>query len=498
MRILLVQPAPFEERRLGLENTVWRSEPVSLTSIAAMVPEHEVKILDMRIEKPNALPELMSTWRPDIVGTTAMTTDAYQAQAVLRLARQIVPQALTVIGGHHCTMNTESYYVDWVDAIVKGEGELLFREIVDRWEAAGPTARGTARLDGLQGLDVRLPDGTRWRGGKARNAPSLDALPAPARHLISQYHGQYFFLAAKPMASLFTSRGCSFDCNFCAIWEFYDRRTRFLSADVIADRMAACTEPFIFLLDDNFMTRVDRLERLATVLEQRKIKKFWMTQGRSDFIANNPELVARLAGVGLMGVLSGYETNNADALEGLRKRSTLDNNTRAARILKDNGIISTGIFMVRPEFEKKDFDELYDYIEQLGVAIPLVTILTPLPGTEMWKKHRHELLTEDFRLFDLLHAVTPTRLPREEFYRNYVAWRRVGKTSMRNFFDRKTMMKRWPFYLRALPNFPGMVVNRVRYQRIQFDHRSYLRDEAGIISERAQGAPPPEVSLASK
>ncbi|MBM4366473.1 MAG: cobalamin-dependent protein [Deltaproteobacteria bacterium] len=495
MRILLVQPAPFEERRLGLENTVWRSEPVSLTSIAAMVPDHEVRILDMRCEKPSVLPEVLSGWQPDIVGTTAMTTDAYQAQAVLRLAKQIVPGALTLIGGHHCTLNTASYYVDWVDAAVLGEGELVFKEIVERWGRE----RSTRALEGLQGTDVRLPDGTRSKNGKAKNAPNLDHLPAPARHLVEQYRGQYFFLAAKPMASIFTSRGCSFDCNFCAIWEFYDRRTRFLSAEVIADRMAACEEPFIFLLDDNFMTRADRLEKLASELERRKIKKFFMTQGRSDFIAEHPELIARLARVGLMGVLSGYETNDEKALEGLRKRNTLDNNIKAAKILKDNGVISTGIFMVRPEFDRDDFAGLFEYIESLGVAIPLVTILTPLPGTEMWKKYREDLLTEDFRLFDLLHAVTSTKLPREEFYKEYVAWKRVGRTSMKAWFNRKTMLKRWDFYLRAAPNFPEMIWKRVRYQRIQFDPQSYLRDEVGIIrSNHSPRRPVDEVSLASK
>ena len=159
----------------------------------------------------------------------------------------------------------------------------------------------------------------------------------------------YFYILAQPMGSIFTSRGCSFDCNFCAIWEFYDRKTRFLSAKGIADRMEAMDQEFIFLLDDNFLSRTDRLWALADELESRGIKKYWMSQGRSDFVAKNPELMHRLASVGMTGLLSGYESNAQDALEHLRKRGNVEANVEAARILRDAGIISTGIFMVRPD-----------------------------------------------------------------------------------------------------------------------------------------------------
>ena len=70
MRILLVQPAPFEPGRLGLENSLWLSEPVALTSIAAMVPDHEVRILDLRIDPDITLNETLLEFRPNLVGVT--------------------------------------------------------------------------------------------------------------------------------------------------------------------------------------------------------------------------------------------------------------------------------------------------------------------------------------------------------------------------------------------------------------------------------------------
>jgi radical SAM superfamily enzyme YgiQ (UPF0313 family) len=485
MRILLVQPAPFEDARLGLENTFWLSEPVGLTSIGTMVKDaHEVRILDMRLEEPAKLPETLREFKPDIVGTTAMTTDAYQAKAVMMLARQLLPDCLTVMGGHHATFMPEFYEEAYVDVVVQGEGEITFEELVNIWDGALATGDkpDTRLLATLQGARVHLPDGS-WTEGSKPKWREIDDFPAPDRNLIQQYKGEYFFLAAKPLASIFTSRGCSFDCNFCAIWEFYDRKTRFLSAKNIADQMEACEEDFIFLLDDNFLTNHTRLERLCEELEERQLGKYWMTQGRTDFIAKYPELIERLSNVGLTGVLSGYETNDEDALAGLNKRNTLENNRAAAKILRKNGILSTGIFMVRPDFDVEDFDALYDYIADLGVTFPLVTILTPLPGTEMFRKYRDQLLTEDFRLYDLLHPVIPTKLPRDEFYKNFTRSVSVYRKSRNGWLTPKVAWKRRDFLRKLIPGMPRTIIQGLKYQKIQFDYKSYLRDEAGIIED---------------
>ena len=66
LRILLVMPTPFENGRLGLENVIWLSEPVGLTAIAAAVaPEHEIRILDLRLEEEDALGKTLAAARPE-------------------------------------------------------------------------------------------------------------------------------------------------------------------------------------------------------------------------------------------------------------------------------------------------------------------------------------------------------------------------------------------------------------------------------------------------
>ena len=344
---------------------MWLSEPVALTSIAAMVTDrHEVRILDLRLEPEDVLARTLSSFRPDIVGTTSMTTDAYQAKAVLRMARRMVPEALTVIGGHMPTLSPAEFDEDYVDVVVQGEGELTFREIVDRW--VDQRAHGDRTFAGICGTRWRDPTGVRRVEGKRPQTVDLDALPAPERSLIDAYRGRYFYTAVRPIASIFTSRGCSFDCNFCAIWEFYERRVRYLSAAKIVDQMEACEERFIFVLDDNFLVNKRRLNELCDEMERRGLRKYWMTQGRTDFVADNPDLIRRLAKNGLCGLLSGYETNDDDQLAALRKKSTYDKNIRANRLMAELGIWSTGIFMVRPDYTEAQFDSLYEYSPHPG------------------------------------------------------------------------------------------------------------------------------------
>ncbi|MEE2902803.1 MAG: radical SAM protein [Myxococcota bacterium] len=481
MKVLLVQPAPFEPGRLGLENVLWMSEPVALTQLAGtLLPEHEVKILDMRLEPEMVLNETLLEFKPDLVGSTSMTTDCYQAKAILQVAKQTLGDTcFTIVGGHHPTLAPQDFENEVVDCMCLGEGEETFLELIKHLDAGGDP-RQLSHIDGLRYRDA---DGNYHTTSKRSQMRELDTLPLPARHLLPErYRKEYFFAVANPMASMETSRGCSFDCNFCAIWEFYDRKTRYMSAEAICDRLEKIPEDYVFFLDDNFLSDKKRLEALCDEIERRGIKKYYGTQGRTDFMVANPELMKRLSDIGFMMILSGYESNSDNNLDALRKRNTADNNRKAIEMLRKLGIVSTGIFMARQDFSEEDFDNLYEIINDMGVAIPLVVIHTPLPGTQLWREREHELLTRDSRFFDLLHSVLPTKLPRETFYKKFVAQNDATWPALRKGLT--AAMRRKPkFFLKSIPGTVRFLKRIQQYRPIASDYESHLRDEIGIIPQ---------------
>ena len=156
MRILLVQPAPFEPGRIGLENSLWLSEPVALAQLAAMVPEHDVRILDMRLEPDLVLNDTLLEFRPDVVGVTSMTTDAYQALSILTVAKGTLgANVFTIVGGHHPTLAPHEFEHRDLDTVCIGEGEDTFAELIAHLSAG----RSRHELDAIAGLHYRGPDG---------------------------------------------------------------------------------------------------------------------------------------------------------------------------------------------------------------------------------------------------------------------------------------------------------------------------------------------------
>ncbi len=407
MKILLIQP-PKAPLTLGGED-VFIYEPLALEYVASGVaPDHDVRILDMRFGQ--SLQDVLQSWQPQVVGLTAYTV---HVNVVRRLCEQIKswnPRVLTVIGGHHATVVPEDFLSPAVDVVVIGEGVLTFAEVVARFEKGGA-------FDGIAG--IAFANRNRMSRTEPRPMPELDTFPQPARHLTAQYRPHYYSEWMKPLASMRTSKGCPFRCNFCALWKLTGGRYMRRSPEKVVQELASINEPYVFFSDDESLVDAARMKTLAELIRAAGIKKRYFLYGRSDTIARHPDLLELWRNVGLERVFVGFEFFREDDLAFINKGSSAADNEKAARILADLGLEVYASFIVRPEFTRQDFAAFAPYCRKLRLRFATFAVLTPLPGTDLMEQVKDRLITRNYDLFDFIHTLLPTALPIDEFYREF-------------------------------------------------------------------------------
>lgn len=408
MKVLLVEPpiSPYDI----ITGVAGLPEPLALETIAApLLANHEVHILDLRIE-PDALDRYLAEIQPQVVGVGSVTANLHLAKQILRRAKEFNPATLTMIGGHHVTFKPEDAAESFIDIIVKGEADQSALQVIEAFEQG----QAYHHINGL----VINHQGLQHTTGNPELL-EMDTLPLPARHLVARYRQHYFQRAYRPIVSLNTSRGCPNRCDFCSLWKMNQGKYRVRSADLVVDEIEGLTEGFIDFIDDNSLEDIPRTQRLADLLIERGISKRLKLYGRADTVVNHPELIARLSAAGMEMLLVGFESVREDKLKNWNKRSTLELNRRAIEILQRNQVRVISYFVVDPDFEKKDFEALRQYVDEMDLLAPIFTILVPFPGTNLYAQQAKNIHYADYRLFDFFHTVFQTRLPLPEFYEQF-------------------------------------------------------------------------------
>jgi radical SAM superfamily enzyme YgiQ (UPF0313 family) len=158
------------------------------------------------------------------------------------------------------------------------------------------------------------------------------------------------------------------------------------------------------------------MDRLADLIEAAGIRKNYFLYGRVDTIVNHPELFAKWARIGLAQVFVGMEDFSDERLTAMNKGTTAAQQAEAVRILREAGVMMYASYMVDPDYTEKDFAALKAHVRAMKHSCATFTVLTPLPGTELYEANRNRLLSTRPELFDMLHSLLPTRLPAEKFY----------------------------------------------------------------------------------
>ncbi|ARP68678.1 hopanoid C-3 methylase HpnR [Streptomyces pluripotens] len=405
MRLLLVHPSSLMYSEIFL-----RLEPLGLERVAAAARAagHEVRVVDLQVLRHGDLRRTVTAFQPEAVGFSLnYLANIPEAIDLARAVKQAAAGCFVFFGGHSVSFVAEDVLEqagDAVDAVVRGEGEPAVGPLLEAVRDGG--------VDGVPGIVT-----TGGRGPAPGMLHSIDR-PRPARDLMA-HRRRYFIGELDPCASIEFTRGCPWDCSFCSAWTFYGRSYRKASPEAAAEELASIREPNVFIVDDVAFIRPEHGDAIAAEVERRRVRKRYYLETRSDVLLRNTEVFERWTRLGLKYMFLGMEAIDAEGLDLYRKRVSPDDNFRALETARTLGISVAINLIVDPAWDT----ERFRIIREFALAVPEIvhlTVMTPYPGTEIWHTESRRLTTRDYRLFDIQHAVVPTTLPLDEFYRELV------------------------------------------------------------------------------
>jgi magnesium-protoporphyrin IX monomethyl ester (oxidative) cyclase len=227
-----------------------------------------------------------------------------------------------------------------------------------------------------------------------------------------------------PCASIEFSRGCPWDCAFCSAWTFYGRSYRVKSPEAAAEELAEIREPGVFIVDDVAFIRAEHGLAIADAIARRGLKKRYYLETRADVLLRHKEVFRRWCDLGLEFIFIGVEAIDEDGLTRFRKRVPLGQNFEALEFARSLGLNVAINIIAEPDWDRDRFRVIREWCLEIPEIVN-ISVSTPYPGTELWHTQSAGLTTRDYRLFDIQHAVLPTRLPLDEFYEELVATQRV-------------------------------------------------------------------------
>lgn len=406
-KVLFVHPSCLMYSEVYL-----RLEPLGLELVAESVRKagNSVRLLDLQAFTHQDYFKLVDQWRPDAIGFSLnYLANIPEVVDLAKETRRRLPECFIFAGGHSASFTAKEIlkHADGaIDCVVRGEGEGVAPALV------AAAADDPERVHSLPGVISLHGDGP-----APRLIESLDAIH-PARDLLANRR-KYFIGVLDPAASIEFTRGCPWDCVFCSAWTFYGRSYRQMNPESIAADLASIREPGVFIVDDVAFIHPEHGMAIGREIERRGVKKQYYLETRGDVLLRNKEVFAYWKRLGLEYIFLGLEALDDEGLKLHRKRTTMGKNFEALECARSIGITAAINIIADPNWDERQFAIIREWAFSVPEIVHL-TVNTPYPGTETWVTESRRFTTRDYRLFDVQHAVLPTKLPLDKFYRELV------------------------------------------------------------------------------
>jgi len=380
-KLILINPWN-QHTKYGLYDTHSISPPLALGIIAALTPpDWDIEILDENFDE-------FKFKEADLVGITAVTANinrAYERSSIYRKAG--IP---TVIGGIHASMLADEA-ANFFDVVLIGEAESAWRHLINDFEKDSLKSRYQGEL---------LP---------------MVNMPIPRRDL---FHPSYAY------ANIQTTRGCPMNCDFCSVHTFNGSRYRQRPVEDVLDELETIPQDLVYFVDDNIIgysrQSAERAISLFKGMIERGIKKDWYCQASLN-VADNEEVLKYAAESGCRMILIGIESEKEEQLQEVNKKLNLKMGIEKYQEVFDRihkyGICVLGALIYGLDSDsKQDLFDRTQFAIDSGMDAMQATIVTPLPGTSLFRRIEKEnrLLSTNFPDdWKANHPLTMTDLEQE-------------------------------------------------------------------------------------
>jgi len=347
----------------------------SISAYAKSKGYNDISLIDMRkIKGWQSFKKKISQKQPGVIGISFMSCDFNAANKAIDCIKEVSTDCKIVVGGVHPSVATEEVAANnRIDYIIVGEGEISFAKLLNDIENDSNSSRIII-------------------GEK----PDLNELPFEDRELydyntsikFTNFPGFY----KAPMVSMVASRGCPFNCAFCAphAKTIFGPKVRYQSVDNVIQEIGELYEKYKFkslaFYDYSFFLNKDWMHEFCDKFDKIGFKTQIWANCRADLICSNEKGIKRLKDIGLRMIAIGMESGSQKILDFLKKGTTVEQNIRAAQICKNNGIAVRGLFMLGiPTETKEDVRATINLIRKIQPDIYSFSYFTPMPGTFLFE-----------------------------------------------------------------------------------------------------------------
>ncbi|MFC1848654.1 radical SAM protein [candidate division CSSED10-310 bacterium] len=379
VRILnLENPAPHEKSFPIDKETVYRFRSQSYAA-------YKEALRNQGHNAWNELKAVLREFKPELIGITSLTVSVEAVCKITTLIKEWHKNVPVVWGGVHPTFETEACLKEpGVDFVIRGEGEISFRELCRQLTFSEPDFQavpGLSLVVNQKVVHTKAPD----------LISNLDQFFPPRRDV------DFFSERYSPVAwgSIMASRGCPWQCTFCSSPRFWQRKLRYREPIHVFNEIKTIvsqglTRHFTFW-DDSFTANSRQVTEMCQLIIDHGLKITWKTATRTDLI--NDDLLRKMRQAGCIQLQIGIETGSPSMATRLKKDVDPHKSIEAVEKIKKYGIGSGAFFMAGfPDETKKDLEDTYRLMRNLDTDEIVLNVFDPMPGSEYYQEMKQQHL----------------------------------------------------------------------------------------------------------